>query len=367
MSPDVLSLGRAISLWEGSLGVQGKAPKTKAGYIRAVTYLEEHLGRDCDPAKISVESVELVVGKWRRRDGKPLSPTTVHNRMVAMREFFAWGERRYGWENPMRLLVLPRKDEPVLRRLSGDEIAAMLAATSGRDHVAISIFAMLSLRLSEVLALQWRDVDLASGVLIVQHATAKRRKGRTVPIPPALRDILAEARHERGDGAAPHCYVLYRHKPGGPDLMPDAERNQYDRACKDKSVHKLVKRAATAAGLRDPQGVTSHMFRRHLLEKLLEEGLSPYIAAALVGHKSIETTAKYGGGASLKAVREALGDNPLCDIETPMRNRALAGEKVEPTGIEPVPPPRPADEPSGTGPSDASPVELVRPDEGSTT
>ena len=48
------------------------------------------------------------------------------------------------------------------------------------------------------------------------------------------------------------------------------------------------------------------MFRRHLLEHLLEGGTDSYVAAALAGHSSIQTTAQYGGGASLNAVRRAL-------------------------------------------------------------
>lgn len=355
--PDVLSLGRAISLWEGSLRASRKAPKTVRGYVRHAEYLEEALGRDYDPATITIEDLEAVAAKWR-----DLSPTTVHNRMVAWREFFAWGARRYGWGDPTRNLPLPRKDEPALRRLRQHEVDAMLGATTGRDHVAIALFAMLGPRLGEVIGLTWADVDLDAGELRIDHRTAKGRKGRTVPIPHALLMILVRAKLEREahqpGAAAPHCFVIYRRKPGGPDLMTSDEIEQYDRACKDKSIHSLVKRAARAAGIRDPESVTSHMFRRYLLESLLERGISPYVAAALAGHASIETTARYGGGASLKAVREALGDDPLCDTETgsldslPTANRAA--EKVEPMGIEPMSAPDSDDDPSGVEKGDSS-------------
>lgn len=351
--PDVLSLGRAISLWEGSLRASRKAPKTVRGYVRACVYLEEALGRDYDPSTILIEDLEAVAAKWR-----DLSPTTVHNRMIAWREFFAWGGRRYGWANPTHNLPLPRKDEPALRRLRRSEVDAMLAATEGRDHVAIAIFAMLGLRLSEVMALQWEHVDLDSAELRIDHRTAKGRKGRTVPIPHALVMILIRAKLQREahrpGAAAPLSFVVYRRKPGGHDLMPADEIEQYERGCKDKSVHALVKRAARAAELRDPESVTTHMFRRYLFEILLEQGVSPYVVAALAGHASIETTAKYGGGASLKAVRDALGDNPLCDTESAalrgLENLDIPGVSMEPTGIEPVSAPRPDDEPSGVEP-----------------
>lgn len=349
--PDVLSLGRAISLWEGSLRASRKAPKTIRGYVRACEYLEESLGRDYDPATIRIEDLEAVAGKWR-----DLSPTTVHNRMVAWREFFAWGGRRYQWPDPTRNLPLPRKDAPALRRLSESEVDAMLAASEGRDHVALAIFSMLGLRLSEVIALTWADVDLDGAELRIDHRTAKGRKGRTVPIPHALVMILIRAKltreAHRPGAAAPACFVVYRRKPGGPDLMTRDEIEQYERACKDKTIHALVKRAARAAGIRDPESVTSHMFRRYLLERLLERGVSPYVAAALAGHASIETTAKYGGGASLKAVREALGDNPLCDTETGslerLDTRVLSTESMEPMGIEPMSAPDPADDTTGS-------------------
>lgn len=362
MPERVITLGRAISLWEGSLRASRKAPKTIRGYVRACVYLEESLGRDADPATITIEDLEAVAGKWRE-----LSPTTVHNRMVAWREFFAWGARRYRWPDPTRELPLPRKDEPALRRLNHDEVRAMLDATSGRDHVAIALFAMLGLRLGEVLALQWADVDLDGAELRVDHRTAKGRKGRTVPIPHALVMILIRAKMQREahrpGAAAPHCFVVYRRKPGGPDLMTRDEIEQYERGAKDKTIHALVKRAARAAEVRDPNRITSHMFRRYLLERMLERGVSPYVAAALAGHASIETTAKYGGGASLKAVREALGDDPARDTESKTSNRALARDVMEPMGIEPMHPQRPDADPSGVEQGEPSPPELVRPDE----
>jgi len=348
--PDVLGLGRAISLWEGSLRASRKAPKTVRGYVRAVEYLEDALGRNYDPATIRIEDLESVAAKWR-----DLSPTTVHNRMVAWREFFSWGDKRYGWPDPTRNLPLPRKDEPALRRLRQGEVDAMFAATSGRDHVAIAIFAMLGLRLSEVIALQWADVDLDGGELRIDHRTAKGRKGRTVPLPHALVMVLVRAKLEREShrpgAAAPHCFVVYRRRPGDPMLGTRDEIEQYEQGCKDKSIHSLVKRAARAAGVRDPESVTSHMFRRYLFERLLEAGHSPYVVAALAGHASIDTTAKYGGGASLKAVREALGDDPLCDTETGLSDASKSLHastfSMEPMGIEPMSAPRSDGDESG--------------------
>lgn len=331
MTPrEILTLGRAISLWERSLAASRKAPRTIQGYIRACEYLEAALGRDVDPSSVSIEDLEGVLAKWQK-----LSPTTVHNRMVAWREFYAWGQRRYGWTNPTVLLDLPRKDEPEFRRLTTTEVEAMVGASADdRVRLAVLILARLGLRRSELMALRWMHVDLVNATMTIDHATAKGRKGRTIPLPRDLVDALARTKDTRGDqNTRPSLFVIpYRR---GGQWQTEAERTDYARGVSDNSIDWLVKKASDAAQVANPGAITSHMFRRHLAEVLLDQGTSPYVVAALLGHASIRTTQQYGGGASLRAVREALSTMPRALLRD-TNPSDLQGENMELSGLEPL-------------------------------
>jgi integrase len=61
------------------------------------------------------------------------------------------------------------------------------------------------LRISELLGLRWRDVDLAGGWLTVSESKTDAGRGRKVKIRPMLRDVLAA---HRPIDANPETYVF---------------------------------------------------------------------------------------------------------------------------------------------------------------
>lgn len=345
--PDrLLTLGAARDLWEGSLRASRKAERTISGYVRAVDYLIEHHGADTNPVNMQIEDIEIVMGKWRK-----VSATTVHIRLVAIREFYRWGEARYKWDNPTRFLDLPRKDKPEPRRLTMDEVTAIANAAlqmRTRDRLVVSILAYLGLRRAEVLQLRWSAVDLEAGTLLVH---GKGRKQRLIPIPAGLAQILLLA---RADALDEH-FIAHRINVKTETWLESGGvyRPVMTQPASAQTIDRIVKRCAQSAGVKNPKSVTSHMFRRALLQRLLEQGVSPYIVADLAGHEDIKTTAGYGGGASLSAVRGAL-----------LRDTTLEGPAMgdtEKEGFEPSPSLDPMDSQDGSKPE--SP--LVTPDDAS--
>lgn len=335
MADRLLTLGTARDLWEGSLRASRKAERTITGYVRAVDYLIEVHGQDADPSSMVIEDIELVMAKWRK-----VSATTVHIRLVSIREFFRWGEARYGWNNPTKLLSLPRKDKPQLRRLTMDEVQSIAEAAlrmRTRDRLAVSILAYLGLRRAELLQLRWSDVDLEAGTLLIH---GKGRKDRLVPIPAGLSEILLFGR----EGAEDEHFIAHRIVVKTETWLESGGvyRPVMTLPAAAQTIDRIVKRCAQSAGVRNPKQVTSHMFRRALLERLLEQGVSPYVVAALAGHADIKTTAGYGGGASLSAVRGAL----LCDTTLEVPARAV----TEKEGFEPSLYPSPSPNQAGSEP-----------------
>jgi integrase len=101
---------------------------------------------------------------------------------------------------------------------SADQITALLDAATALDaaagaryrhvarHALLATLLFAGLRISELLDLRWRDVDLANGRLRIGRA--KTEAGvRSVTIRPVLRDVLASLKAGRGQ-ARPDDYVF---------------------------------------------------------------------------------------------------------------------------------------------------------------
>jgi integrase len=318
MSREALTLGRAISLWEGSLRAQMKAPSTIKSYVRSVEYLEEAFGRDCDPASVTTEDIELVMSKWH-----DLSPTTARNRLIAIREFYKWGGKRRGWPDPTLPLDIPRRDKPQLRRLTVAEVTAILdAPVSERMHLWVMILAYTAGRIDELRHRQWQDVDLIGRTMVLPHDQVKGRRGREIPLAEPLLEALARSKDERGRFADDTAYLIPARRRA--QFIPEDEATLWYEPASQMSLGRMLKATARVGGVRAPAQITAHMFRRYTLEHIVEEhGL--YVGAALAGHQSIQTTADYGGGASLERVAKALANTRLRDISETIAAKGKMG------------------------------------------
>lgn len=301
MPEQVVTLGRAIGFFERHLDADRKAPSTRKAYVNAVTLLEHALGRDILPGSITIEDLEAIISSWRHLDAN-----TVRNRLVAWREFFKWGSRRYGWPRLADEISLPRRSKPALRLLTHDEVSGMLAAPAvERARTTVWVLAYSAIRIGELIPLRWRNADLVAGRLTITHHTAKGRKGRVVPMPEELVAYLAHVKDERGDQrAGDDCYIVPRRRRA--QFIPEDEAIVWNEPTSQMTIGRILKAVADLAGVRAADEITAHMFRRFYLTAILNDGTSDFIAAAIAGHESIQTTAGYAGRASLDATSRAV-------------------------------------------------------------
>jgi len=134
------------------------------------------------------ESVSLI--QLRRfvadqREGG-LSKVTVARRVAATRSFFKFLNRDgYLNGNPALGLVRPKQDKKLPAFLSVEEAQRLVEAPAGegltplRDRALLETLYSTGLRVSELVSLRIRDVDLISGTLRV---IGKGRKERLVPV-----------------------------------------------------------------------------------------------------------------------------------------------------------------------------------------
>lgn len=83
------------------------------------------------------------------------------------------------------------------------EIRRLLGAASGPVQASIAIGAFAGLRNAEILRLDWRDVNLSAGRIVVSADKAKTAQRRIVPILPNLRSWLEPLAQKEGSVSPP--------------------------------------------------------------------------------------------------------------------------------------------------------------------
>jgi len=174
----------------------------------------------------------------------------------------------------------PRKPRNAERRsrefLSPAEVEKLIEAAQRvgrhghRDGTMILIAYRHALRVSELTALGWDQVDLAQGVLHVR----RRKNGNPSTHPLHGPELRALRRLQRDYPNSPYIFTGERKGP-----------------LTDSTVRKMVARAGTAAGLEFP--VHPHMLRHAAGYKLANDGQDTRAIQHYLGHKNISHTVRY--------------------------------------------------------------------------
>lgn len=143
---------------------------------------------------------------------------------------------------------------------------------------------------SEVLPLQWRQVDLSAGEVRLDPGTTKNGEGRVFYLTPELQELL-QAQRERADEIQRDLSMIVQpvffHQPA----MKDGSLGL--RAGKGISGHGFYqawRRARTKAGC---PGSIPHDFRRTAIRNMVRAGIPERVAMALSGHKTRSVFDRY--------------------------------------------------------------------------
>ena len=250
------------------------APKTQQGYIRAVRNFSAFLGTSPDGASFEdVRRYQLHLATLGT--GAP----TINRSLTALRFLFTVTLRRPDVVAELPFVREPRK-LPVV--LSPEEVARLLDAAPGLKYkAALSVAYGAGLRASEVVSLKIADID--SDRMVIRVEQGKGRKDRYVMLSPPLLDLLRAWWKE----ARPQGWLF----PGQNPINPLTTR-QLNRAC----------HAAAEAGGIDKR-VSLHTLRHSFATHLLEQKIDVRVIQVLLGHKKLETTARYAQVAT-RIIRE---------------------------------------------------------------
>jgi integrase/recombinase XerD len=224
-------------------------------------------------------------------------------RLSAVHSFFRYlgGERPEHLAQAQRILSIPfkRTSTREIQNLDLDEILALLAAVDPKTRSGPRDLALLSLmfntgaRVSEIVALQTDDLQMASAPSVVLHG--KGRKERICPLWPETVHLLERMLEERGIKPGESAALFLNHR--GIQLTRFGVR-----LILRKYFHKAAKSQPT---LKDKR-LHPHSVRHSTAVHLLRSGVDLSTIAHWLGHASVNTTNKYLA-VDLEAKREAIG------------------------------------------------------------
>jgi integrase/recombinase XerD len=170
-------------------------------------------------------------------------------------------------------------DRPELERLlsavdQDDVWERHFAGRRERDRLLLALFAYAGLRRSELLALDWDDVDLARRLVRVRRAKGGRQ--RVVPLHPALIPLFVD-------------YLTVRSPLANPALFVGVQGRRLSQTI----MSATFRRYARAAGVTERKRVTPHTLRHVFASELLRSGANLRQIQELLGHKHLDSTQRY--------------------------------------------------------------------------
>lgn len=247
--------------------LRGLAKTTQRSYVHYVAQFANYFQRS--PALLDLEAVRQYT--LHLIEDRLLSPESINVSIAALR--FVYLETL---EMPWRAEDFPPR-QPVPAKvptvLSPQEVLVFFDAITGvKNRAVVALCYGAGLRISEAVAIRVEDIDSARQILRIREG--KGNQPRNAMLSPRLLEMLrAYYRMVR-----PQDEWLFPSWRRGKHLSPAAVQQ----ACRD---------AVYQAGI--AKRVTPHTLRHCFATHLLESGEDIRVIQVLLGHRRIDTTARY--------------------------------------------------------------------------
>ncbi len=212
------------------------------------------------------------------------SPRSVSRKIVTLRTFYRFLlQDGYVDHDPTETLESPKTWQTLPKYLSQEEVEALLAQpnpekTLGlRDRTMLEVLYATGLRVTELVSIKARDINLKMGII---QTVGKGDKERFVPLGDTAKSYIERYR----EIAYP---LLKRKNPSIPYFFISQKGTPLSR----QHFWLLIKKYGKQAGLRTT--LSPHVLRHSFATHLLENGADLRSVQIMLGHASISTTQIY--------------------------------------------------------------------------
>jgi integrase/recombinase XerD len=261
---------------------RGLSSNTRAAYAadlaRYLNYLEQ-IDR-LEPDRILASDIAAFLGCERERGLTPRSRARLLSSIRMFHKFLL--VERYATVNPASIIESPRTRQKLPVFLSADEVEALLNAPSGnrpediRDRAMLELLYATGLRVSELVGLKLRELNLAVGYLMT---VGKGNKERLVPVGETackrVADYLEQVRGRQDPQA------------GKPSLF----LSRLGEAMTRQAFWNIIKKRTYQAGIQ--RNISPHTLRHSFATHLLAGGADLRSVQMMLGHADLSSTQIY--------------------------------------------------------------------------
>jgi integrase/recombinase XerC len=281
MGPEVEAFGAALK--KASRAAENTVVSYRRDLLAFRTFLLERaavVGRrvdEIDLAEITADHIRSYLAELM----KTAKRATVQRRLSAIKAFFRYRETTIGEPSPARSIRSPKNMRGLPSILQQDEVRLLVEVAPGdsspaavRDRAIFETLYSAGLRVSELVGLNWRDIDEELGMVMVR--SGKGNKDRLVPLGEPALDALLKWRR-----AMPIAW-----EPSGPVIV-----NLRGGRLTTRSVEMILQRRISQAGI--GANITPHGLRHSFATHMLNNGADLRSIQEMLGHASLATTQRY--------------------------------------------------------------------------
>ena len=214
------------------------------------------------------------------------SAATISRNIASIKAFYYYMLREGMISNDVSdVLKAPRIEKKVPDILSTSEIIRLLEQPAGnspkelRDKAMLELLYATGIRVTELITLKVKDLNLQMGYIICYDANKASGKERVIPFGNAART------------------AIMKYLSSGRDQMLETPDNEYlfvncsGQPMSRQGFWKLIKFYAKKAGINTD--ITPHTLRHSFAAHLVENGADLHIVQEMLGHSDISTTQVY--------------------------------------------------------------------------
>ncbi|MGB9082156.1 MAG: site-specific tyrosine recombinase XerD [Desulfuromonadaceae bacterium] len=261
---------------------KGLSSNTRSAYSRDLArYLDflEKSGRQ-KPSDVGPADIAAFMAALQKRSIGPRSRARCLSAIRMFHKFLMI--ENYADSNPATIIEAPRMLHKLPQFLDGREVDALFAACNGehgedlRDRAMLELLYATGLRVSELVYLKLREVNLDSGYLLT---VGKGNKERLVPIGDSARVRVAAYLDTVRQGSDPlrQNPYLFLSRLGG--------------AMSRQAFWNIIKKRAQLAAIR--KNISPHTLRHSFATHLLENGADLRSVQIMLGHADLASTQIY--------------------------------------------------------------------------
>jgi len=260
------------------------SPSTIYGYRKEVGKFIDYIN------SISITDVNLISTSTIRqyfyysKENRGLCQSSISKIIATIKSFFNYlEEEEIIIKNPARKIRVPKKVCRIPSVMSKYEVDLIIKSVdfaplrcrknNTRDKLVLSLLYYTGIRKSELLNLNWTDINLSKSSVIIRRG--KGGKDRLIPLHKEVTRLLDK--------------YLDKRLPLKTDALIIGEQGRRMSNC---SFVNLLKMYFTLSGLKR-KGYTAHSFRQTFATHLVEAGVDLFKVQKLLGHASLDTTKIY--------------------------------------------------------------------------